>query len=141
MGSSLSLGISDYFPTSYTPVQGVCVEDGYCNYLAKRFNFVLRGPAMRTAPCAASTFRIAAFVLLESGTGTLWEGRYRSSPIETDAYLLACCRDVELNPVRAHMSDDPAAYPWSSYRWHAGIGNQFDWLVGYRPVFRGTGEL
>ena len=47
----------------------------------------------------------------EFRTGTLWEGRYRSSPIETDAYLLACCRYVELNPVRARMSDDPAAYP------------------------------
>ena len=64
----------------------------------------------------------------ESRTGTLWEGRYRSSPIETDAYLLACCRYVELNPVRAGMTDDPAAYPWSSYQRHAGIVNRFGWL-------------
>ena len=64
----------------------------------------------------------------ESRTGTLWEGRYRSSPIETDAYLLACCRYVELNPVRARMTDDPAAYPWSSYRRHAGLENRFGWL-------------
>jgi len=64
----------------------------------------------------------------ESRTGTLWEGRYRSSPIETDAYLLACCRYVELNPVRARMTDDPAAYPWSSYRRHAGLANRFGWL-------------
>jgi putative transposase len=61
-------------------------------------------------------------------TGTLWEGRYKSSPIETDAYLLACCRDVELNPVRARMTDTPAAYPWSSYRWHAGECAESDWL-------------
>ena len=64
----------------------------------------------------------------ESRTGTLWEGRYRSSPIETDAYLLACCRYVELNPVRARMTDDPAAYPWSSYRRHAGLENRLGWL-------------
>jgi putative transposase len=75
----------------------------------------------------------------ESRTGTLWEGRYRSSPIETDAYLLACCRYVELNPVRARMSGDPAAYPWSSYRWHAGIGSQFDWL-DIDPCFEGLGN-
>lgn len=64
----------------------------------------------------------------ESRTGTLWESRYRSSPIETDAYLLACRRYVELNPVRAGMIDDPAAYQWSSYQRHAGMMNQFDWL-------------
>jgi putative transposase len=61
-------------------------------------------------------------------SGTLWEGRYKSSPIETDAYLLACCRYVELNPVRARMTDTPAAYPWSSYRWHAGEAAKSAWL-------------
>jgi len=40
---------------------------------------------------------------LERRSGSLWEGRYKSSPIETDTYLLACCRYVELNPVKAGM--------------------------------------
>jgi putative transposase len=48
-------------------------------------------------------------------SGTLWEGRYKSSPIQTDAYFLACSRYVELNPVRAGMVADPGSYPWSSY--------------------------
>ncbi len=64
----------------------------------------------------------------ESRTGTLWEGRYKSSPIETDAYLLACCRYVELNPVRARMTRDPGTYQWSSYRRHAGMDAEFRWL-------------
>jgi putative transposase len=64
----------------------------------------------------------------ESRSGTLWEGRYKSSPIETDAYLLACCRYVELNPVRARMTPDPGAYSWSSYGRHADMENRFDWL-------------
>jgi putative transposase len=34
-------------------------------------------------------------------TGTLWEGRYRAAPIDSDAYFLSCCRYIELNPVRA----------------------------------------
>ncbi|WP_298039777.1 transposase [uncultured Desulfuromonas sp.] len=51
---------------------------------------------------------------LEGRSGTLWEGRFKSSPIESNAYLLACCRYVEMNPVFAGMCDDPAAYPWSS---------------------------
>lgn len=52
--------------------------------------------------------------------GTLWEGRYKSSPISTDEYLLACCRYVELNPLRAQMVGSPEEYRWSSYRHKAG---------------------
>jgi putative transposase len=53
---------------------------------------------------------------LEHRTGTLWEGRYKSSPVSTNEYLLACCRYIELNPVRAGIVADPEDYPWSSYR-------------------------
>ena len=48
-------------------------------------------------------------------TGTLWEGRYRAAPIDSEAYLLTCQRYIELNPVRARMVADPADYPWSSH--------------------------
>jgi putative transposase len=63
----------------------------------------------------------------EKRSGTLWEGRYKSSPINKDEYLLACCRYVELNPVRAGMVDEPEKYMWSSYRYKAGIEN-LHWL-------------
>ena len=52
-------------------------------------------------------------------TGALWEGRYRAAPIDSEAYFLACCRTIELNPVRARMVARPGDYPWSSYRAHA----------------------
>jgi len=52
-------------------------------------------------------------------TGTLWEGRFRSSLIDTERYLLACYRYIELNPVRARMVQRPGDYSWSSYRRHA----------------------
>jgi putative transposase len=52
---------------------------------------------------------------LEKRTGTLWEGRYKSSPISADNYLMACCRYIELNPVRACLVDHPGTYQWSSY--------------------------
>jgi putative transposase len=52
---------------------------------------------------------------LERRSGTLWESRYKSSPVQTDRYLLACCRYIELNPVRAKLVATPDAYPWSSY--------------------------
>ncbi len=52
-------------------------------------------------------------------TGTLWEGRYKSSVIQAEAYLLTCMRYIELNPVRANMVQDPSLYAWSSYRYNA----------------------
>lgn len=48
-------------------------------------------------------------------TGTLWEGRHRSSLVQSDRYLLTCMRYIELNPVRANMVDRPEEYRWSSY--------------------------
>jgi len=51
---------------------------------------------------------------LEGRTGSLWEGRYKISAIESDQYLLQCCRYVELNPVKARMCQRAEQYPWSS---------------------------
>jgi putative transposase len=51
---------------------------------------------------------------LERKSGTLWEGRFRSSPIDINNYLLACCRYVEMNPVFAGICSKPEEYPWSS---------------------------
>ncbi len=52
-------------------------------------------------------------------TGTLWEGRYKATLIDSELFLLACMRYIELNPVRAGMVTDPVEYPWSSYRVNA----------------------
>lgn len=52
-------------------------------------------------------------------SGTLWEGRFRSSAVQSDHYLLAAQRYIELNPVRAGMVDHPGEYHWSSYHAHA----------------------
>ena len=52
-------------------------------------------------------------------TGTLWEGRYKSCPIQAESYLLSCQRYIELNPIRANMVEHPAEYQWSSYRSNA----------------------
>ena len=48
-------------------------------------------------------------------TGTLWEGRYKATVIDSDKYLLTCMRYIELNPVRAGMVEHPRDYNWSSY--------------------------
>src|SRR5207247_6234492 len=48
-------------------------------------------------------------------TWSLWEGRFRSCLVQSEGYMLACYRYIELNPVRAGMVIHPGDYPWSSY--------------------------
>ncbi|MEJ2328201.1 MAG: hypothetical protein P8Y25_15975 [Chromatiaceae bacterium] len=52
-------------------------------------------------------------------TGTLWDGRYNSSLVQAETYLLFCQRYIELNPVRAGRVADPTDCHWSSYRANA----------------------
>ena len=86
-------------------------------------------------------------------TGTLWEGRYKSTIVDSDTYLLTVYRYIELNPVRAEMVSHASEYPWSSYQSNA-IGKPIELLTphrlyrqlgktdeerqgGYRALFRG----
>ena len=62
---------------------------------------------------------VSYFNYLYERTGTLWEGRFKSCPVETERYFLVCHRYVELNPVRAELVGDPWAFQWSSYRANA----------------------
>ncbi|MEE9302274.1 MAG: transposase [Thiotrichaceae bacterium] len=48
-------------------------------------------------------------------TGTVWEGRHKSSLVQSDRYFLTCSRYIELNPVDAGMVGKPEQYKWSSY--------------------------
>jgi putative transposase len=61
-------------------------------------------------------------------SGTLWDSRYKSSLIQAETYLLACQRNIELNPVRAAMVDDPAHHRWTSYRQNA-LGQAHPYLI------------
>ena len=71
-------------------------------------------------------------------TGTLWEGRYKATLIDSEAYLLTCMRYIELNPVRAGIAVDPSDYPWSSYR-HNVLGEANDMVV-LHPEYQRLGE-
>jgi len=70
-------------------------------------------------------------------TGTLWEGRFRSSLINSARYLLACSRYIELNPVRAQMVHDADQYRWSSHRCNA-FGD-FDPLITPHELYSTLG--
>lgn len=69
--------------------------------------------------------------------GSLWEGRYKSTIIQSQVYLLACYRYIEMNPVRAGMVEYPAEYRWSSYGINAlGVSNP---VVSTHTEYRGLG--
>jgi len=65
-------------------------------------------------------------------SGTLWEGRYKSTLIQTNRYLLACMAYIDLNPVRAGLVVQARDYPWSSYGNYAGLRN--DNLITSHPL-------
>ncbi len=76
-------------------------------------------------------------------SGTLWEGRYRSTLIETERYLLTCMAYIDLNPVRARLVAQARDYPWSSHGHHIGLHQDklitphaLFWSLGNTPFAR-----
>ena len=62
-------------------------------------------------------------------SGHLFQGRFHSVSIKTDAQFATVCRYIVLNPVRAGICDDPVEYGWSSYRATAGVDRPPDFLT------------
>lgn len=76
-------------------------------------------------------------------SGTLWEGRYRSTLIESERYFLACMVYIDLNPVRAGMVASASDHPWSSHRHCVGMAankwlkpHPLYWALGNTPFAR-----
>ena len=70
---------------------------------------------------------------VQGRSGTLWEGRYRSTLIQTDRYLLTCMAYIDLNPVRAGMVREANDYAWSSHGHY--IGQRDDKIVSPHALF------
>ncbi len=81
---------------------------------------------------------VQTFNKIHSRSGTLWEGRYRSTLIQTDRYLLACMVYIDLNPVRANMVAQPEDYAWSSFSHYT--GRRTDRLVTPHALYWGLGN-
>ena len=71
-------------------------------------------------------------------SGTLWEGRYRSTLIDADAYLLACMAYFDLNPVRDGSVSQARDYPWSSHGHYVGL--RADRLLTPHPLLWALGN-
>src|SRR3989338_10572921 len=71
-------------------------------------------------------------------SGHLWQGRFKSLHIDKESYLLEVGRYIELNPVRANLVKDPAAYAWSSFRTYAdGASNP---MINHNPLYESLGR-
>ncbi|MEO7325469.1 MAG: transposase [Dokdonella sp.] len=53
-------------------------------------------------------------------TGTLWEGRYKACLVESESHVQRCHQYIDLNPLRARVTDEPTNYPCSSCSSHCG---------------------
>jgi putative transposase len=58
-------------------------------------------------------------MMLFCRTGTLWEGRYKSTLVDCEHYVLVVSRYIELKPVRANMVFAPSVYLWSGFQHNA----------------------
>ncbi len=86
------------------------------------------------------------FNTAQGRTGTLWEGRYKSTVLEAATYLLPCMAYMDLNPLRAGLMANAAQaadYPWSSYAHYAGLRHDklltphaLYWALGNTPFAR-----
>jgi len=71
-------------------------------------------------------------------TGTLWEGRFKSTIVDSNRYMLKLYQYIENNPVRAGIVETPDRYPWSSY--HHNAGNKNISLVTPHPLYLALGD-
>ena len=78
------------------------------------------------------------FNQLQNRSGTLWEGRYRSTVIQADSYLMPCMAYIDLNPVRAGLVTEAKDYPWSSHGHYAGL--RADKLITPHALFWALGN-
>ncbi|HUD34444.1 MAG TPA: transposase [Variovorax sp.] len=76
-------------------------------------------------------------------TGTLWEGRYRSTVVQAERWLLPCMVSIDLNPVRAGLVPEASAYRWSSHAHYVGVRGDRSispppqyWALGNTPFAR-----
>lgn len=101
----------------------------YC-LMGNHYHFVLHTRQANLSPLMRYVNGVytQAFNRRHAKVGHLLQGRFKAILVDRDAYLLEVCRYVELNPVRAGIVNEPAQWPWSSYRAHVGQVPKPEWL-------------
>ncbi|MBU1034547.1 transposase [Patescibacteria group bacterium] len=81
------------------------IQTNYAKYFCKKYNFV----------------------------GHVWQDRFKSLSIETNAYLLACGNYIEMNPVRAGLGTRPEEWAWSSCKFY--VFGEKNKLISCNPLY------
>ena len=71
-------------------------------------------------------------------SGGLWEGRFRATVLESDAYFIPCAQLIEQQPLRAGLVGELSAYPWSSHAHHVGSRRE-PWITDH-PAYWALGN-
>ncbi len=76
-----------------------------------------------------------------AGSGHVYQGRFKSFPIQDDAHFLTVCRYVERNALRANLVQQAEDWRWCSlYRWHCGTAAEKAILSAW-PIRRSVNWL
>jgi len=107
-----------------------CVEiHAYC-LMDNHFHLLVKTPLANIS--ASLQYLLSNYTLrfnrLHRIDGPLFRGRFKSSIIDDESYLLEVSRYIHLNPVKAKLVDNPTSYPWSSYAAYVGKQKGVDWL-------------
>lgn len=109
--------------------------------MSNHYHLVVTPPNAEALPAAMTVVNVRYvryFNLKYKRIGTLFAGRYRAIPLVDESQWVTCLRYVDLNPLRARLVRDPAAYPWSSYSAHA-LGESIPWLESH-PTYDALGS-
>lgn len=96
------------------------------------------GDALSRAMRKVGHCYVQAFNHRHGRSGPLWQGRFKSCLVDSERYLMAVYRYIELNPVRAALAERPEQHRWSSI--HANLGLIADPLVTPHPRFLALGR-
>ena len=110
-------------------------------FMGNHVHLLLTAPgcdALARAMRKAGQCYVQAFNHRHQRSGPLWQGRFKSCLVDSEHYLIAVYRYIELNPVRAAMVERPEQYRWSSV--HANLGLIDDPLVAPHPRFTALGQ-
>ncbi len=104
---------------------------GILNYccLTTHFHLLLHSPcgALSEAMRRVQSEYTLRFNSRRDRDGAVLKGRFWSSLIDSDAYMIAAMRYIDANAVDAGLVSMPEEYPWGAMRYRAG-GDPPEWL-------------
>jgi REP element-mobilizing transposase RayT len=94
----------------------------YC-LIGNHYHLVVRTPDARLSRALQELHSgySREFNLYYGERSHLFRNRFCSREVDSDAHVLAVCRYLALNPVRAGLCAEPSEWPWSSYRLNLGL--------------------